>query len=143
MSARDQRRGFSQEEYDADEKVIAALEESLVLPHQRMYTQEQQYEAYRNHPDYLKFPNNILNETKWRKTSCAAIKLKDLVERHIVTKRTTINDLRNDLGGGKWYFWNYTDAIVKNYLQEYLSIGKTFKYTNNVLILQKILDHPK
>lgn len=119
---------------EADEK---AFFDKYHLPHQ-IYAGNKEEEMLRKHPDFVSFPGDLLDQRKWvQSRSChAEKKLQDLIASKVVTNQTTITDLRKDLGGGMWYFWNYSDTVLKKHLDLHFPLrekGKPAKIIFNNL----------
>ena len=88
--------------FQADEK---AFEDKHHLPHQ-IYRGNKLHKMFESHRNYRDFPAYLLQERKWTQSrKChAEKKFEDLILSNVVTRQTTIADLRNDLGGAMWYF---------------------------------------
>ena len=84
---------FSQEyHYDEDAQasnVIAAQEASLGALPRQIYTTDQEWNKFRNHPDHAQFLRSK-TEIQWKADRCACQKLKSLVDRLSLTGRTTV-----------------------------------------------------
>ena len=109
--------------------------ESSYLPHQ-IYRGGMEDDALRRHKNYRDFPPALLQETKWTKNSHANRKLNSLVSSHVVSEHTTITQLRNDLGGAMWFFWNYSDAVLEKNLKKHFRKGndksQSYLHTSNL-----------